>query len=226
MLIPSLCVLCGASDGVLTAQLCRDCLADLPVRPHGACQGCGVLLDGAAVCGRCFERLPAFDRCTAGCAYDYPVNQMIKKLKYQARLDLVRPLCQPLLERIEHECTVLPDCLIPVPLHRARRRSRGFNQAGEIARMLAQALSLPVHDRLVQRHRATAQQYDLPPEQRSKNVKNAFSIIRSTGYEMIAVVDDVLTSGATAHELARLLKRHGAGRVVVWCAAQATPAGK
>lgn len=219
------CAVCGAPDGVLTGPLCRWCLADLPALAPGACQGCGAALDGAAVCGRCFVLPPAFDGCITGCSYAYPVNQMIKKLKYQARLDLVYPLCLPLIERLELDCSVRPDCLIPVPLHDSRLRSRGFNQAREIARVLEQNLCLPLDNHLVRRHKDTLQQYNLPPEQRSKNVKGAFSLIKTNSYDKIAIVDDVLTSGSTANELARALKRNGAGHVQVWCLAHATIAG-
>ena len=150
---------------------------------------------------------------------------MIKKLKYQARLDLVYPLCLPLIERIELDCSVRPDCLIPTPLHDSRLRSRGFNQAREIARVLAQKLYLPVDNHLVRRHKDTLQQYNLSPEQRSKNVRGAFNLIKTNSYDKIAIVDDVLTSGSTANELARVLKRNGAEHVQVWCLAHATSTG-
>ena len=225
MLIPLPCAVCGTVDGALTDQLCRACLGDLPAHPPGVCQGCGTVLGDAAVCSRCFVPTPAFDGCIAGCMYAYPVNQVIKKLKYQARLDLVRPLCLPLIKRIGYEGVALPDCLVPTPLHGSRLRARGFNQAGEIAGVLAQNLSLPVDGRLVRRQKNTLQQYNLSPEQRSTNVRGAFTLLKSIGYERVAIVDDVLTSGATANELALLLKRNGVAHVQVWCAAQAAPAG-
>ena len=225
MLIPLPCVVCGAVDGALSDQLCQACFGDMPSHPPGCCQGCGGVLDDAAVCRRCFVSPPAFDGCSAGCVYAYPVDRMVKKLKYQARLDLVRPLCRPLIDRIGLEGAALPDCLVPTPLHGARLRSRGFNQAAEIACVLAQELSLPIDERLVGRHKNTVQQYSLSPELRSKNVKDAFILMKSTGYRRFAVVDDVLTSGATAHELALVLKRNGAEHVQVWCAAHAAPAG-
>ena len=112
---------------------------------------------------------------------------------------------------------------MPTPLHGSRQRSRGFNQAREIARVLAHHLSLPVDDRLVRRDKATAHQYDLRPEQRENNVKHAFSLNKTNGYKNIAIVDDVLTTGATANELAVLLKRHGSDQVQVWCLARAAP---
>ena len=144
-------------------------------------------------------------------------------MKYLARLDLAQALARPLLETIERDMAVVPDCLVPTPMHGARRRRRGFNQAREIARVLSRRLSLPVDDRLLRRHKPTAYQYELRPEQRKKNVGGAFSLIKTMSYKKIAVVDDILTTGATADELARLLKRHGAQHVQVWCLARAAP---
>ncbi len=223
MLIRSPCILCGALDGAATGQFCQDCYTDLPSRPAGVCLCCGVPASDTGICIRCFARPPAFDCCIAGSMYRYPVDLMIKRLKYQARLDMVRSLSRPLIERIRLECFELPDCLVPTPLHSSRQRSRGFNQAREIARVLAQNLFLPVDDRLVRRHKATAQQYDLRPEHRERNVKSAFSLIKSNNYRSVAIVDDVLTTGATANELARLLKRHGSEQVQLWCLARAAP---
>ena len=225
MLINTPCVLCGAVDEVTTDQLCRACFTDLPSRPPGTCLGCSAPTHDATACSRCFPRPPEFDSCIAGCSYRYPVDRMIKKLKYQARLDTVRCLSRPLVRRIGLEGADLPDCLVPMPLHDSRLRSRGFNQAREIARVLAQQLLLPIDDCLVQRDRATGEQYALRPEQRARNVKGAFSLLKSNSYYNIAIVDDVLTTGATANELARLLKRHGAERIQVWCLARAAPAG-
>ena len=225
MFVRTLCILCGAPAESTADRLCRPCRAELPLPPAGACPGCGRSAVAATECARCFPRAPAFDSCLSGCTYRYPVDQMIKKLKYQARLDLVHALAQPLLQTAGRDMDVVPDSLLPTPLHPSRLRSRGFNQAGEIARVLSQRLSLPVDDQLVRRHRPTAQQYELRPEQRAKNVRGAFSLINTVGYKNIAIVDDILTTGATANELARLLKRHGAHHVQIWCLARAAPAG-
>lgn len=155
--------------------------------------------------------------------YRYPVDQMIKRLKYQARLDLAHALSRPLLETLERDMGVVPDCLVPTPMHGKRLRRRGYNQAREIASVLSQRLSLPVDDQLLRRHKLTAYQYELRPEQRKNNVRDAFSLIKTMRYKKIAVVDDILTTGSTADELARLLKHHGAQHVQVWCLARATP---
>ena len=223
MLICSPCILCGAVHGSVTGQFCQDCYADLPARSPGVCLCCGLPEPDTGTCPRCFVRPPAFDCCIAGSIYRYPVDLMIIRLKYQARLDTIRSLSRPLVERIRFGCCELPECLVPTPLHSTRQRSRGFNQAREIARVLAQNLFLPVDDHLVRRHKATAPQYDLRPEHREKNVKSSFSLIKSNKYKSVAIVDDILTTGATANELARLLKRHGTELVQVWCLSRAAP---
>ena len=224
MLIRTLCILCGAPAESAADRLCRPCSAELPLPAAGACPCCGAPASVATECARCFPRAPAFDACLSGCAYRYPVDQMIKRLKYGARLELAHALCRPLLETLGRDMAVVPDCLVPTPMHGARLRSRGFNQAREIARVLSQRLSLPVEDRLLRRHKLTAYQYELRPEQRKTNVMDAFYLIKTMRYKNIAVVDDILTTGATVDELARLLKRHGALHVQVWCLARAAPA--
>lgn len=224
MFVRSLCILCGAPVESAADRLCRPCRAEMPLQQAGACPCCGGPAAVAIECVRCFPRPPAFDSCLSGCAYRYPVDQMIKRLKYQARLDLAHALSRPLLETVERNMAVFPDCLVPTPMHDTRLRRRGFNQAREIARVLSRRLSLPVDDALLRRHKVTAYQYELRPEQRKKNVMGAFSLIKSIRYENIAVVDDILTTGATADELARLLKRNGAQHVQVWCLARAAPA--
>lgn len=226
MLTRSLCILCGAPAGLPADRFCRSCRAELPLQPAGACPCCGGPAAVATECVRCFPHPPAFDSCLSGCRYRYPVDLMIKKLKYQARLDLAQALARPLLETLGRDMAVVPDCLAPTPMHGARLRRRGFNQAREIACVLSQRLSLPIDDQLLRRHRPTTQQFELRPEQRSKNVSGAFSLLKTMNYNNIAIVDDILTTGATAHELARLLKRHGAQNVQVWCLARAAPEGR
>ena len=158
MLISNRCILCGAVLGPAQQVKCgQDCYADLPTRPAGACAFVAVFRNLIPAPVSAVSRVPqAFDSCIAGKIYRYPVDLMIKRLKYQARLDTVHSLSRCLIERIRRECSEPPECLVPTPLHSSRQRSRGFNQAREIARNLAHHLSLPVDDHLVRRHKATA----------------------------------------------------------------------
>ena len=187
---------------------------------------CGVPTPGARACLRCFSPAPAFDCSISACVYRYPVDLMIKKLKYRARLEMAEALCGPLLERIGELAVEPPDCLLPTPMHPTRWRRRGFDQALEITRILAKRLAIRADARLLQRQRPTAAQYNLNVRQRRKNVSGAFLLKKPVRYERVALVDDVLTTGATAHELARLLKRNGVRHVQVWSLARATPASR
>ena len=222
MLTRRACSLCGEVGADRPAALCWGCRADLPARQDPARCPCGGA-PRASACPRCQSRALVFDDCVAACAYRYPVDLMIKKIKYQGRLDLILPLADLLIERIDSTNMAMPECLLPVPLHAARFRQRGFNQAGEIARALARRLPAPVARSLAQRRRATEQQHALSPAQRRGNVRGAFSISKSIGYSNIALIDDVVTTGATVGELARLLKRNGVEQVQVWSLAQAVP---
>ena len=223
MLNRSPCLFCGAVDESQASQLCRECYTDIATRTPGACLCCGAPAPVTGVCPHCFPLPPAFDSCIAACIYRYPVDLVIKKMKYRGRLDVIRSLSLLLLERIRLERIEPPECIVPTPLHSARLRQRGFNQAREIAHTLGKQIPVPVDDGLLRRHKATTQQYDLNPSNRRMNVNNAFSLVKSMRYKRIAVVDDVVTTGATAGELARLLKRHGADHVQVWCLARAAP---
>lgn len=222
MLTRRVCPLCGAVGAARRGALCGGCRADLPARQDPARCPCGGATKASA-CPRCQSRALIFDDCVAACAYRYPVDLMIKKIKYQGRLDLILPLADLLAERIASTNMAMPECLLPVPLHAARFRQRGFNQAREIARALARHLPAPVAQGRARRHRATAPQYVLSPAQRRVNVRGAFSISKSMIYKKIALIDDVVTTGATVGELARLLKRNGVEHVQVWSLAQAVP---
>ncbi len=119
------------------------------------------------------------------------------------------------------ETSELPECIIPVPLHHNRYRQRGFNQSIEIARHLSRQLSIPLDLSSCIRNRDTTHQTDLPAKQRRKNMRQAFSVLNPMPYQHVAIVDDVMTTGATASALAAALKKHGVNRVDVWVCARA-----
>ena len=125
-------------------------------------------------------------------------------------------------EKVQRSGNKLPDCLVPVPMHRKRLQERGYNQALEIARVIANNLDLPLEADLVLRKRHTATQIELNPVERLRNVKGAFCLSREINYDFIAIIDDVFTTGATALELARILKIATASRVELWSYSIAT----
>ena len=219
-LYPATCVLCGAR-GEANRDLCTGCLADLP-RPDNSCRRCGLPVPGTSgelLCATCLRDPPAFERTRV--LYDYapPVDEMIRQLKYAGRLHLARLFGMQLATL----AAGLPaaDCIVPVPLHPSRLRERGFNQAIELARPLARALGAPVDTRSCYRARATTTQASLSRTARRENLKGAFTVRRELRAQHVVIVDDVMTTGTTAGELAQALKASGAADVSVLVVARA-----
>lgn len=220
--LPPRCVLCG-SRGDEDLDLCAGCLADLS-RNVGCCYRCGEHFDTAIqvpqLCGRCLKKSPAFDETYAPFLYDSRMRYLIGQLKFANDYKNAR-LLATLLARHVADHAELPDCLLPVPLHRKRYRERGFNQSLEIARHLSRQLQLPLDLYSCIRQRDTDHQTHLPAKQRQKNMRSAFQVVQPLPYQHVAIIDDVMTTGATASALAAALKRAGVARVDAWICARA-----
>jgi len=201
--------------------LCAACDADLPRLGGPLCPRCALPSPAGEVCGRCLARAPAYDATTAALAYAFPADVLVQALKFRGELALAPLLGMLLAAQLERAARV--DFVLPVPLAAARLRARGFNQALEIARHVARAAGARLEPLLAERSRDTASQMELPYAERSKNVRGAFRCERSLEGAAVALVDDVMTTGATLDELAATLKRAGAARVVNWVVAR-TPA--
>jgi ComF family protein len=201
-------------------QLCTRCLDDLPWLPETRCPQCALPTAGSQHCGSCLTHPPAFDATHAPLAYEFPVNALIQSLKYSHRLDVTPALADIWLSRSTSVMT--PDMLLPMPLHPARLKQRGFNQAQELGRHLAKQFKVPLVHEACQRIRDTPPQATLPLKERQKNLRGAFSVkekqIRGT---RIAIIDDVMTSGSSLNELAATLKKSGANHVECWVIARA-----
>jgi len=172
------------------------------------------------LCGRCLAKQPAFDRTYAPYIHQGAIRYLITSLKFNAHYANARLLGSLLTEHVQRTAEK-PDLILPVPLHKTRYRQRGFNQAIEIARILSKQLQIPLELASCQRHRETPQQTRLSAKQRRKNIKNAFSLVKPLQARHVAIVDDVMTTGSTAHELAALLKKSGVNKVDVWVCARA-----
>ncbi len=221
------CLLCDLPAD--TAQpLCSDCERELPwLGPH--CRVCALPLptDGL-VCAHCLRRAPSFQRVEAPWRYAFPLDALITRFKHQSAWPFGRLLGALLAEHLRHaylEGLPRPDLLLPVPLARPRLRRRGFNQAALLAQWLTAALQLPVREDLLLRPRDTPAQQQLDAAARRRNLRQAFAIADPAAIagRRVAIVDDVLTTGATAEALSSLLRRAGAVRVDVYCLAR-TPA--
>ena len=223
--LPSACVLCAADA---TDVLCPACEAQYLGRQPARCRQCALPLPHAYVgqtliCGDCLAQTPSFDATIAATDYAAPTDQLVLALKFGGRLALA-----PFFARLLHRQAAqqpLPVLLTAVPLGSARLIERGFNQAHEIARPLARLLGLPAPLQLAVRVRDTAAQSSLPPEERRKNVRQAFAVVPTAIEQLrgahIGIVDDVMTTGETLGELAATLKRFGAARVTNFVFARA-----
>ena len=221
-LIPPTCYLCLDPGQPPALDLCADCEADLPwLGP--ACGACAMPARmPVGCCERCRAAPPVFDAAFAACRYEFPIVELIQRMKYRGELPLGRVLGTVLGRHLARRGLPLPDVLVPVPLHVDRERQRGYNQAREIARYAAREVRVPVAHRLVRRIRGTAEQAVLPAGERRANLRGAFAAEPEAAGLRIAILDDVLTTGATADALALALFAAGAVRVEVWAVARAS----
>ena len=208
------CFLCR---GYARELLCTPCEADLPRLERALCPRCALESPDGAVCGRCLSEAPAYDATDAALAYEFPADALVHALKFRGELALAPLLAGLLAAKVRSQRV---DHVVPVPLSAQRLRERGYNQAVEIARHLRKdALELS----LCERTRHAPPQIELPYAERRKNVRGAFRCTRSLIGARVAVVDDVMTTGATLDEMARTLKAAGAVRVVNWVVARTFP---
>jgi ComF family protein len=225
--LPPHCLLCGTrSDS--PRDLCLACAADLTAnRP--ACARCALpLATSAARCGECLDREPPFDAAFAPYLYGHPFDLLLTKLKFGHSLAAGRVLAELWISSLRTALAdatlgALPDAIVPVPLHAARLRERGYNQALELAKPIAREFGIALAPDLLRRTRATSPQSDLDASARRKNLRRAFAVEtpRSEAPAHIVLLDDVMTTGATLRECARTLKRAGIARVDVWALARA-----
>jgi ComF family protein len=211
------CFICRGEAGDV---LCAACHAELPRLGANRCPCCALASPGGVRCGRCLRHAPRFDATTAALAYEFPADALVHALKFRAALALAPLLAGLMLDRIEDPSV---DCVLPVPLSAQRLRQRGYNQAAELARCVASAAGARLELALCVRKRDTEAQSELPWAERSRNVRGAFGCTRPLPGARIAVVDDVMTTGATLDEIAATLKDAGAVRVVNWVLARTSP---
>ncbi len=208
--------------------VCAACLNDLPWHPELSCPQCGLESDGN-ICGSCLSSPPDFDRTLAVFLYSFPIDAMMVRYKYGNMLNLGNTFGQFLaekttLEALNHNHV---DLIIPMPMHPARIRERGFNQAHEIAKVLTKNCKERLDFKSVARTKLTPPQASLPLKDRVKNIKGAFKINGDLAGNLkgrrIAIVDDVMTTGASLNELAKTLKKAGASHVECWVVARTLP---
>lgn len=175
---------------------------------------------GALLCGRCLCSPPAFNATWVGVDYAFPWAHLIQRFKFGQALELSSTWIDLMLQACPAADVATPRLVVPVPLSPERLRQRGYNQTWELARRLAQRLSWPAMPKLLIKRRHTPEQASLPMAQRRLNVRGAFTLNPAHSSDVwerdLVVVDDVMTTGATGHELALLLTQAGAASVTLW----------
>ncbi len=217
--LPAVCVLCCQYHRQPFA-VCTAC-ANLLQRIGPACRYCALPLpdDNFLVCGRCTIAKPVFDKVNTAYLFAEPLRTLLHEFKYAQALYLGGFLAQLMLDALPKQA-MQTQCLVPVPLHPKRLRERGFNQAAELAKLLARTLQLPCELNLCKKIIHTVPQVSLNKKQRMDNLRHAFQS-KPSNYQHITLVDDLLTTGSTANELARTFKKQGVGQVDLWCCARA-----
>ena len=217
--LPQACVLCAGACG--DALLCDACAVTMP-RCERACPRCALATPDGSACGRSLSAPPPFDAACAAWRYDFPADRLMRAFKYGGRLALAEPLAHALADAVLGRGAPLPDCVCAVPLSPLRQRHRGVNQAQEIARRVAMQLRLPLRAPLV-RTRETPAQAGLSLRERALHVRDAFRATEPLEGLAVAIVDDVMTSGATLAAAARAARAAGAARIEAWVVARTPP---
>lgn len=223
-IFPGHCQLC--SDKIpYNEMICIVCKQALPWLKH-TCQRCAVPMinPNQGICGQCQSHAPYYDQVYSLFYYRQPVSKLIIGLKFHHRLTLARLLGHLMAEYLLNQMDASPEAIIPVPLHPRRMRERGFNQACELARTINKRWDIKVRSSAVERLQDNPPQVTLSRKQRLINTRGAFRICERLPKRHLLIIDDVMTTGATVNELARILKHEGIERVDVLTLARAEDA--
>jgi len=224
LVLPTQCALCR---GWGPQRLCDDCRTRFAA-PLPRCSLCALRVPAGVVrCAACIATPPPWDGALAAVDYAHPWDTLIRRFKFDAALDLADMFARLMADAVHAHGLGTAPLLLPVPLAAARLHERGYNQSWEIVRRLAGRLGVHVDAQLLRRVRDTAHQLAFPPAQRAANLHAAFAVDPRRAHVLhgrpVVLLDDVMTSGATAAELARTVRRAGAAEVQVWVLAR-TPA--
>lgn len=221
LLFPSCCEICrtllvGPGERVV----CRDCLDALRMTPSPFCLCCGRFFDGSGeshLCAACLERRPSFARHRSVARYEGVVKDIILVYKYKGFEVLAGALGDFIIRNLGGEDDLWSglEAIVPVPLHPAKERNRGFNQAGLLARRLSQRTKVPLVSRRLVKVRPTSAQTSLEARDREINLRGAFRVRKPAGLagKVVLLVDDVYTTGSTLRECSRALRQAGVKEV-------------
>lgn len=207
-------------------DICHHCYNSLAINAP-CCQRCASPVAAAihsdiTLCGNCLSHDYQYDRVHSPYLYCEEIRYLIRKLKYQNKIHYAEVLADLFTNKAAGITNFqLPQVIIPMPMHPRRLRQRGFNQAMELGRAIANRYQLPLNYTSLIRHRHTDIQAGLAASERQKNVRHAFKLIKPVNYDHVVLIDDVMTTGSTVNEAAKVLKKHGIPQVDVWTIARA-----
>ena len=213
------CVLCGSMSR--NGLWCAACDATLPYLNMPHCPVCALPTPDGEVCGHCLAHPPLFTRTTAVFGYAFPLDKLIQAMKYGEQFAMAHAFAGKLAQCIAKNA--LPDYVLPMPLHPAKLRERGFNQSLLLAAKIAREHHLKLLPVVCQRVRDTPPQSALPWKERKSNMRNAFRCDMDLTGKRVALVDDVLTTGASLNALAKAVQKRGACEISTWVVARTLP---
>ena len=214
--LPKRCLSCQDTLSHDTGSVCEPCYPHLPFQYH-YCSQCGQNYSAHTdYCGHCLASRPSFDHCFCPFRYEACIKDLICTLKYRQRPELAKAAASLLMGELIESDFEPPDALIAVPMHLSRLRERGYNHSTLIAQHLSKTLNIPLLKGTLRKSRRTKPQATQSLKQRKKNLAGSFSLIKTINAKNIAIIDDVVTTGSTAEEIAKILKKNGVDYVQVW----------
>jgi ComF family protein len=215
-LLPKNCVQCKITLGNHQGSVCANCYPELPFQYH-YCHKCGQNYSANTdYCGHCLSAQPSFDHCFCPFRYESSIKDLICKLKYRQQPELAKAAASLLMGELIESDFKRPDALIAVPMHISRLRERGYNHSTLIAQHLSKTLDIPLLRHALIKSRATIPQAQQSLKQRKQNLADSFRLKTNIDVKNVAIVDDVVTTGSTAEEIAKILKKNGVDYVQVW----------
>jgi len=215
--LPNQCFFCELPS--YAESLCHRCYTQLPWQQHH-CPQCAIPMEKTQLCGHCLTHPVYYDKIIAPFRYESDIRRAITALKFEQKLYYASLLGKLFCDFFTQSSHKKPALLLPVPLHRKRLKERGFNQSLEITKVLKKHLAIPLDRYCLYKKIHTSPQSEQHINARMQNVRGAFDLQRPITCETVALIDDVVTTGSTASEIARLLKKQGVKKVYVFAMAR------
>ncbi|MCF6764746.1 hypothetical protein L3V82_03095 [Thiotrichales bacterium 19S3-7] len=214
ILTESLCLCCQQNTSKLLCQYCDQAIKKL-IYPDNVCQSCGQLNIKANQCDLCLLNPPPWQQLVVAFHYDSLIKNLFQSFKFNHNFKIGSLLCQLFSQSISNKLHIDSDVILPVPIHRQRNISRGFNQAYILALALSKQANIPLNTNYIKRKKYTKAQTLLEGKARKANVNNAFSITSKIPYQRIIIIDDIITTGSTISSVCNTIAQSYASEIVV-----------